>query len=170
MRKFILVLILLTGNVMANAMKIGKYSLDAGRLHKGGNAQVEVLPDPDNYVVKLKYDINKKALVPIPNNILKGEKDFVLPKAFADEKGYQELEKKGSLEMDKAVVNFLRREKVANLPDAYLFEILPKNGKSRIEVAYHPTLPGVGWKYVKLKFLGNLPLLQGYETIAHLEV
>lgn len=155
---------------MANAVKIGKYSLDAGKLHKGGKAQVEVLPDPDSFVVKLKYDINKKALVPIPSNILKGEKDFILPKDFAEEKGYQELEKKGSMEVGKVVVNFLRREKVANLPDAYLFEILPKNGKSRIEVAYHPTLPGVGWKYVKLKFLGNLPLLQGYETVAHLEV
>lgn len=170
MRKFLLVLLLLTGKLMANTTKVAKYSLDAGKLHKGGKAQVEVLPDPENYLVKLKYDINKKALVPIPGSILKGEKDFVLPKAFADEKGYQELEQKGSMEVDKAVVNFLRREKVANLPDAYLFEILPRNGKSRIEVAYHPTLPGVGWKYVKLKFLGNLPLLQGYETTAHLEV
>lgn len=159
----------ISGGFMTQANAITHYTLKEGKLHKSGKVDVEVKTDEKTMIVNLKYDIDKKALVPIPSKVLKGKKDFEVPLMFKDEKGYQELERVGVMETEKALIKFLGRVHLGDLPNAYSFEILPKNGKSKIEGVYHPSLPGIGWKYVKLKFLGNIPLLSGYETIAYLK-
>ena len=160
-----IVSLFLTGMIMSHA-QAAQYTVDEGKLHTGGKAQVEVLPETtDHFVVKFSYEITKKPFVPVPSNVLKGEKTFELPREFHDESGYQLLEEKKVLEVDKAMVNFLGRTD----KNGYKVEILPKNGKSRIEIVYHPSLPGAGWQYVKIKFLGNIPLLSGYETQANLK-
>jgi hypothetical protein len=170
MKNIILGLILfLSGGFMTKANAITHYTLKEGKLHKSGKIDVEVKTYEKTMIVNLNYDIDKKALVPIPSKVLKGKKDFEVPLIFKDEQGYLELERLGFMETEKAFIKFIGRVNLGELTNAYSFEILPKNGKSKLEGVYHPTLPGIGWKYLKLKFLGNIPLLNGYETIAYLK-
>ena len=90
------------------------------------------------------------------------------PKEFRTEKGYKNLEKKKKISIHKADLKFIKRADVGNLKDAYFFEVLPTNKKSKIEIIYHPTLPSVGWLEVDITFLSEIPVINGYELEAKL--
>lgn len=146
------------------------YHILKGKLHSGGKASVEITENTDlKFVALMKYEIYKKILVPIPDKVLTGENVIELPPEFRDERGYMELEAKGSMDIEDAKLQFIRRTKWQSYKDAYQILILPKNGKSKIEVTYHPSVPAAGWGRVIVTFISNIPLLNGYQAQIELD-
>lgn len=144
------------------------YQVKSGKLHRKGKIVVNVLPDPEKYRVKMDYKVKKKEFVPVPQKLLEGTKIMEFPLKFRTEEGYKELEKEKIMVIHKAQLRFRKRADVGKLQDAYFFEVLPTNKKSRIDIIYHPDLPSVGWLEVDITFLSNIPLLNGYEIEANL--
>ena len=148
------------------AGELATYYIHKGKLHSGGKASVEIIEESDvNFSVKMDYEIFKKILVPIPDNALKGDTIVYLPPQFSNEAGYMELEMKKVMEIDKATLKFIRKTKWKNLADAYQILILPKNGKSKIEVTYHPSVAAAGWAKIAITFISPLPILNGYQAL-----
>ncbi|MBC7427358.1 MAG: hypothetical protein H7336_02020 [Bacteriovorax sp.] len=151
---------------LALAKDFADYHIQKGKLHSGGKARVEVLENsPEKFIVKLNYEIYKKILVPIPDDQLKGESLFELPSEFRNEQGYMELETKDTLELPNATLKFVKRVKWNQLTDAYQLLILPKNGRSKIEVIYHPSIPAAGWAKMVITFISSIPIFNGYQII-----
>lgn len=148
---------------MAHAVPKAHYNILAGKLHKGGSAFTEVLPDTSKFTVRMGYQIEKKALAPVPSEYLKGEEIIDLPVQFKDERGYLELETKGTMSIPDGMIKFIKRTTIGDKKDAFLVVVLPKNGKSKIELVYHPELPSVGWGRMQVTFISKVPLLNGYE-------
>ncbi len=151
----------------ALAQGAANYRILEGKLHRGGSARVEVVAGP-GFTVRMSYELVKKPLVPVPSDALKGESTVELPELFRDERGYLELEAKGRMSVPDAELRFVRRAKWGAHSDAYLIEVLPENGRSRIEALYHPTVAGAGWAQVKVIFISKVPLLNGYVAEMHL--
>ena len=145
------------------------YEVLEGKLHKGGFITVEVLPDSSKFSVKVQFDIQKKMLVPVPADYLKGDYTLELPLEFKDERGYLELESKGSIDISKAQVKFIKRETIGKWTDAFEAEVLPSNGKFKLRAYYHPDIPAVGWARLDLVFLMDIPMLKNYEIAAVLK-
>ena len=128
------------------ASEVAHYNIQKGRLHTGGSASVEILENaPEHFLAKLKYQIHKKIIVPIPDNQLEGEIIIEFPSEFKDERGYMELESKGTIVLNDVVLTFVQRLKWPGHSDAYQFLILPTNGKTKILAVYHPSIPSAGW-------------------------
>lgn len=156
-------LLILTNFALAG--ESANYHIEKGKLHSGGVAKVEVLENsPEKFVAKLNYHIYKKILVPIPEDQLKGETVFEFPPEFRDERGYLELETKGVIELEKAKLQFVKRVKWKNFKDAYQVLILPKNGRSKIEAIYHPSIKAAGWGRVLVTFINSVPIFNGYQV------
>ena len=169
MKKLITLLLSIYMTNYSMAAEVANYHILKGKLHSGGKAQVEIIESTDNkFVAKMNYEIYKKILVPIPDDVLKGENVITLPPEFRDERGYMELETKGTMEIEKARLQFIKRVKWKNYIDAYQVVIFPKNGKSKIEVTYHPTVPAAGWGRVLVTFISNAPILNGYQAYIEL--
>lgn len=165
--KTILTLVILMP--LSSLAQTAHYKILEGKLHKGGEVIAEVLPDTETYSVKMNYTIKKKALLPFPENKLQGETVIDFPNDFRDERGYLELEKNKEMHIPDAEIKFIKRLDFKNYKDAYLAEVYPKNGKSKIDVIYHPEIPGVGWAKVEIIFLGDIPLLKNYQVTAELK-
>lgn len=172
MKKIILTFLtflLITTTALAAPDK-ATYHVLKGKLHSGGKAQVLITENTsERFVAQMNYEIYKKILVPVPDDALKGETVIELPPAFRDERGYLELETKGSMEIEKAKLQFIKRVKWRNFKDAYQVMILPKNGKSKIEATYHPSVPAAGWGRVVVTFISKVPLLNGYQAEIELD-
>lgn len=151
------------------AIEGASYHILKGSLHKGGSARIEVTEKTkQKFSAKMSYDIKKRALAPIPKKVLKGETLIELPAEFKDKRGYARLEKKGFMEVPKARLQFIKRMNWKGKDGAYDILIIPNNGKSRIEVVYHPSLPAAGWGQVVITFISPYPILNGYKTIIEL--
>lgn len=137
------------------ASSIAQYSVDPGTLHTGGSAEVQNLTHESKFVVHLKYLLKKKFYVPIDDEKLKGEIDYELPIEFKTERGYQELEALKVIELEKAHLKFIKRLDFKNYKKAYQFQVVPKNGKSIVDVVYHPAIPGVGWGKIDILIMIN---------------
>jgi len=169
MKKIITLLLSIFFINMVSASDTANYHILKGKLHSGGSAKVVITENsPERYVAKMTYEIEKKILVPIPDDVLRGENIISLPPEFRDENGYMELETKGIMEIEKARLQFVKRVKWKTYNDAYQIIIFPKNGKSKIEVTYHPSVPAAGWGRVIVTFISNVPLLNGYQAIIEL--
>lgn len=152
-----------------SAQDVANYHILKGKLHSGGVARIEITDNSaQRFITKMNYEIYKKVLVPIPDDALKGETIIELPPEFRDERGYMELETKGSMEIEDAKLQFIKRVQWRRHKDAYQVLILPKNGKSKIEVTYHPALPAAGWGRVIVTFISKVPLLNGYQAYIEL--
>lgn len=164
--KTILTIALVLVTQIALAGNVANYSVSKGKLHSGGKARVEINENsPEKFIVNLNYEIYKKILVPIPEDQLKGETLFELPPEFRDERGYMELQTKGIIELEKATLKFVKRVKWKNFNDAYQVIILPKNGKSKVEVIFHPSVSAAGWANIVVTFINNIPIFNGYQIV-----
>lgn len=160
--------LLITNSTFAT-IESASYHILKGRLHKGGTAKVEITEkDKARFSAKMSYDLNKRALVPVPKKILRGETVIELPPEFKDKRGYVMLEKKGFMEIPKARLQFIKKMNWKGKENAYDILITPHNGKSMIEVVYHPSLPAAGWGQVIITFLSPYPILNGYKAIIEL--
>lgn len=168
MMKLIFLLTLLCSTINAFGVDTASYKVLKGRLHKSGSIEVKILPETKAYQVEIKFDVKRKDFVPVPSSVLKGTKVYEFPQDFRTEAGYKNLEKVKTVEVKKAVINFIKRMDMGDLKAGYLIEVLPKNKKSKIEIFYHPSLPAVGWKRVNLTLLSSLPIVDGYEIRAEL--
>lgn len=169
MKKLIILFLFIFMTNLSVAADIANYHILKGKLHSGGKAQVEITENSqDKFVAKMNYEIYKKILIPIPDDVLKGENIITLPPEFRDERGYMELAIKGTMEIEKARLQFIKRAKWKNFNDAYQIVIFPKNGKSKIEVLYHPSVPAAGWGRVLVTFISNAPILNGYQAYIEL--
>ncbi|MCM2348842.1 MAG: hypothetical protein NDI69_02405 [Bacteriovoracaceae bacterium] len=168
MKNFIILFTILFMN-MAIAAPKAQYEILPGKLHKGGSAFTDVLPNQTSFTVRMGYAIDKKSLAPVPSDLLKGEVIVDLPLQFKDERGYLELETLGTMKLTDGVIKFVKRTTLGNRKDAFEVLVLPKNGKSKIEIIYHPELPSVGWGQAKVTFISGLPLLNGYEVVMKLK-
>lgn len=157
----LLLFFLFTVNVFASVK--ASYNILEGKLHKGGSAYTEVIPNSQKFAVRMGYEIKKKPLVPVPSEYLKGEEIIDLPLMFQDERGYLELEAKGEIRIENGVIKFVKRTTAGKIKDAYEVLVLPKNGRSKIEIVYHPELPSVGWSKMKVIFISKIPLLDNYQ-------
>lgn len=153
----------------AMAANSANYQVRPGMLHRKGKVIVNILPDIEQYRVKMDFNVKKKEFVPVPSKLLRGSTVMEFPKKFRTEAGYKELEKKKVMAIHKAELRFIKRSDVGKLKDAYFFEVRPTNKKSKIEIIYHPDLPSVGWLEVDITFLSNIPVLDGYELEARLK-
>lgn len=154
----------------AIALEVVNYHISKGSLHKGGVAKVEVTTKSKKaFVTKMSYEIFKKSLVPIPSKVLRGETVISMPPEFSTAKGYQKLEKKGVMEIDKAKLQFVKKTSWRGLSGAYNILILPKNGKTKIEVLYHPTIKAAGWARVIITFISPYPILNGYNAVIEVD-
>ncbi len=143
-----------------------EYKVSPGKLHTKGSLVIKVLPNKDIFKVQMNYDIKKKSLVPVPEKFLNGKTVMEFPLEFKTEAGYKKLEQKKSMEIPKARLRFVKRESVGQLKDAYFLEVLPTNKKTKINLIYHPFIPGVGWMRVNIKFISKIPVLNGYKLEA----
>jgi hypothetical protein len=145
------------------------YHIQKGTLHKGGSAQIVILEKTKKkFSAKMSYVINKKILVPIPKKVLEGETVINLPPEFKDKRGYAALEKKGFMEIENARLQFIKRMTWNGKEGAYDILIQPSNGKSQIEVIYHPSIPAAGWGKVVITFISPYPILNGYHAVIEL--
>jgi hypothetical protein len=80
------------------------------------------------------------------------------------ERGYLLLEKKGTMDIEKAKIKFISRTTWQGKNDAMEILILPTNGKSTVQVTYHPTIPAAGWGRVIITFISPYPILNGYHA------
>lgn len=146
-----------------------RYRVLPGILHDRGTIITKILPDPSKYDVQMIFDIQKKNFVPVADQLLKGDKIYEFPVKFRSEQGYKNLEQARVIDIPKAIIKFQKRANSGKLKNAYFFQVLPKNKKTKIDIVYHPSLPSLGWSKVKITFLSELPLLDGYEVEAVLE-
>lgn len=142
------------------------YEIKKGKLHKGGDVKVEILPDTTKFKVKMTFDVEKKEFVPVPSRLLRGKTVMEFPEEFRTEDGYIELERKKEMDIPKAKLKFVRRINLLNNRKAYQIKVLPTNNKTEIDITYNPELPSVGWAKVKITFISRIPLLDGYEIVA----
>lgn len=161
MRVTFLLLAALVLSQVAFGQDLARYRILEGRLHRGGAASVEVMAN-ESFRVRINYELVKKPLVPIPSDALKGDATVDLPELFRDERGYLELEAKGSMSLPDGEIRFLRRTRWGAFSDAYLVEVLPESGRARVEAVYHPSVPGAGWAQLRITFTSKVPLLNGY--------
>lgn len=165
MKTLFLILFMITSSLAHSA----QYTLREGKLHKGGVASVEVLPHDSLFIVKMGYEVYKRSWVPAPPEALKGDTVLELPTEFKDERGYLELETRGTMSIPDAELKFIRRTNLGKYKNAFEVLVLPKNGKTKIEVIYHPEVPEAGWAQVRITFISPVPLLNGYQAIADLK-
>lgn len=144
------------------------FQVSPGKLHRKGKVVVTILPDKTKYMVEMKYNVKKKNFVPVPQKLLEGTKVMEFPQIFRTEAGYKELEAKKHMDIPKADLVFTRRGDIGDLKGAYFFEVKPTNKKSKIDIIYHPSLPGTGWLAVDITFLSKFPILDGYKLKAEL--
>lgn len=166
--KMLFFMTLFTLTSFTHAQSVAQFKVKPGLLHKKGSITASVLPDQKKYDVLLEYNVKKKSLVPVPASVLKGSKTYEFPLEFRTVKGYEKLEKVKEMTIPKAVLKFVKREDLGDLKGAYFLEVLPTNKKSKIELIYHPSLPSIGWSKVKITFISNIPVLDGYELEAEL--
>ncbi|MBC7540236.1 MAG: hypothetical protein H7281_15530 [Bacteriovorax sp.] len=163
--KLIFFLLIITYSSITLALEIASYHILKGSLHKGGIAKIEITDKTKKkFIAKMNYEIYKRMLVPVPSKFLKGETIIELPPEFKDKRGYLLLEKKGTMDIEKAKIKFIRRTTWQGKNDAMEILILPTNGKSRVQVTYHPTIPAAGWGRVIITFISPYPILDGYHA------
>ncbi len=166
--KLFLMTIFMTATLNAFSQGEAHFKVLPGLLHKKGTITAKIQADPSKYEVLLEYDVKKKSLVPIPGKLLKGSKSYEFPIEFKTVKGYEKLETQKEMSVPKAVIKFVKREDLGELKGAYFLQVLPKNGKSKIDITYHPSLPNLGWARVKITFINNIPVFNGYQMEAEL--
>lgn len=154
---------------LALAANSANFKVKPGKLHRKGKVIVNILPDTEQFRVKMDFDVKKKDFVPVPGRLLRGSTVMEFPKKFRTEEGYKELEKKKVMSIHKAQLRFVKRDDVNGLKKAYFFEVHPTNKKSKIDIIYHPDLPSVGWYAVDITFISPIPVLNGYELEARLK-
>ncbi len=168
-KNFIVIIICFLLLPLALAGNSANFKVKPGKLHRKGKVIVNILPDTEQFRVKLDFNVKKKEFVPVPSKLLKGSTVMEFPKKFRTEAGYKELEKKKDMSIHKANLHFVKRADVGALKKAYFFEVRPTNKKSKIDIVYHPSLPSVGWLEVDITFLSEIPVLDGYELKAVLK-
>lgn len=146
-----------------------QYRVLPGSFHERGTIIAKVLPDDSRFDVQMIFDIKKKYYTPVPEKLLKGSKIYEFPAKFRTEQGYKDLEKLKMVDSPKATILFQKRANSGKLKNAYFFQVLPKNKKTKVDIVYHPSLPSLGWSKVKITFLSKIPVLNGYEVEAVFE-
>lgn len=155
-QKYFLFLIIACSLVaLAHASEVYKYNVPKGALHSSGSAEVKDLEIDKKFVLNIKFQLKKKALVPIDDEKLKGETDYELPIDFKTERGYQDLEALKVIDLEEAHLKFVKRENYLNYPNAYFFEVHPKNGRSVVNVIYHPDHNSIGWVRIDIFLIIN---------------
>jgi hypothetical protein len=167
MFKFVL-LTLFSFSVFASP-DVLNFNITPGKLHAGGKAaaKIESVDTTKGVMLAyLSYEVIKKSLVPVPDEYLKGTEKQELPLEFIDERGYLNLEAKGSLQLEDATVYHVGRLKLGKRSDVHHVKIVAKNGRSMTEVFYHPQVSELGWVKVKLTLYTPIPMLKNYSMEA----
>lgn len=155
-----------------SAIEALNFKILPGKFHLGGKASAVILSTDTQrgvMIVKLDYEVIKKALVPVPNEYLKGGLDQELPLEFSDERGYLNLEKQGTMDLPEATLIHLGRVSIGNHQQGHRVKIKAKNGRSETDVYYHPHLPELGWGKVGLLLHTPIPMLKDYSLEAVLQ-
>lgn len=171
MKSFTVLFLLVSFSAFASIDMI-KFKILPGKFHQGGKASASLLSTDTQrsvMVVKLEYEVFKKALVPVPNEYLKGGLDQELPLEFSDERGYLNLEAHGTMELPEATLIHLGRVTVGTNLQGHHVRIKAKNGRSETDVYYHPHIPELGWGKVGLLLHTPIPMLKDYALEAVLE-
>lgn len=143
-----------------------------GKFHQGGKASASVLSTDAQravMVVKLEYEVVKKALVPVPSEYLRGGLNQELPLEFIDERGYLNLEINRTLDLPEAILIHLGRVTIGSYQNGHHVRIKAKNGRSETDVYYHPNLPELGWGKVGLMLHTPIPMFKDYSLEAILQ-
>lgn len=167
--KYLAVVFFLLLSMNSQAQSVLHYNVLPGTLHQDGSVDVTVLPNKSSFEVEMAFDLKKKPLVLVPDNLLKGKKVYQFPLEFKNKKGYLDLEKLKTMTIPKAELYFVKKGNLGKLKNAYFIQVLPINKKSKIDIVYHPSLSSVGWARIKIIFLSNIPILNGYELEAEVE-
>ena len=166
MKKILLTFFLLVSQVYAEQIV---HEVSRGRHHKGGEVRIEtVQASSDSFVAKLKYKIIKKFYIPISSSKLEGELAQELPSNFATLEGYESLERDGILDLEKAQIKFIKRVDIGEYYDSFQFEILPKNGKWKATIWYHPDVESLGWHQSAITIYA-IPVLGQYNVSSYLK-
>lgn len=170
MIKLLTLAVLISTSAMAITDSM-QFKIIPGKLHQGGKASADLLStnkDKGVMVVKLAYEVYKKALVPVPDEYLKGSVDQEFPLEFIDERGYLNLENAKTLELPKATLVHLGRIVVAGHSNGHHVRVKARNGRSETDIYFHPHLPELGWGKVRLVLHTPIPMLKNYAMEAEL--
>jgi len=148
------------------------FNILPGKLHTGGTffATIKSISDAkQTMTINLKYDIDKKRLVPVPKEYLKGEISQAIPLEYIDERGYLNLEVAKTKDFADAKAVYLGRVDVGEYRNSHHVNVIAKNGKSETELYFHPQAPGIGWVKVRMTVYPPLPILKNYTVVALLK-
>ena len=151
------------------ALEGSNFKILPGKFHTGGTffATIKATSDArQTMTINLKYDIDKKNLVPVPKEYLKGEISQDIPLEFIDERGYLSLEASKTKEFEDAKAVYLGRVDVGEFKNSHHVNVIAKNGKSETELYFHPQAPGIGWVKVRMTVHPPLPILKNYTVVA----
>ncbi len=155
----LLCLLLFTSSLFAS--EVAHYKIRPGKFHKGGKIKISVQETKHHAIVKINYKVKKKAFVPVPRKYLSRVYSRAIPLKLMQERGYDELAKKGVMNLPKARIKYLGRKDYHSYRNCHVIKILPTNGKSELTAFYHPNIPAAGWVYVKIK-IKNIRFLKSY--------
>lgn len=153
----------------AMALEGSNFKILPGKFHSGGSFFASVKSTSDakkTMTINLKYDIDKKTMIPVPKEYLKGEIEQDIPLEYLDERGYLSLEQTMTKDFSDAKAVYLGRVDVGIYKDAHHVNVIAKNGKSETELYYHPQAPGIGWVKVRMTIYPPLPILKNYTVVA----
>ncbi len=166
--KFLILCFLFSLTALA-AIETLNFKIIPGKFHQGGKASAFLLSTDDVknvMLVKLDYEVYKKAMVPVPSEYLKGSVEQELPLIFIDERGFLKLEVDKKMDLPDATLVHMGRVKLGALDNAHQVRIIAKNGRSEIDVYFHPHLPELGWGKVRILLHTPIPLLRDYSLEA----
>ena len=147
------------------AFDVSKYDILPGKFHKGGTFIASVKstnPAKKTMTIKLRFDVEKRTMVPVPSEYLKGELDQDFPIEFLDERGYLDLEADKTLDVSEAKATYIGRVDLGEYKNAHHVRVIAKNGRSETDLYYHPHVPGLGWAKVHMVIHPPLPILKNY--------
>lgn len=140
------------------------HDVTRGKHHKGGEVRIETIDNgTESFTARLSYKIKKKFYIPISNRKLQGQLEQKLPNNFSSLSGYEDLQEKGNLDLEAAVIKFIKRVDVGEYYDSFQFEILPKNNKWKATIWYHPDVKSLGWHQSQITIFA-IPVLGTYKV------
>lgn len=169
MKNFIFIPFLFSYSIYAGV--VNNYQVYGGKLHKGGSITMEIV---ENFVktktahVKIHYQLNKRALVPVSADLLQGDNEKNIPNQIFEEAGVLELEQLQTMTLSGYTLKHMGRTHYKEFSDAHIIEIVQTGKSAVMTVTYHSSIPGTGWGEISLDIQEGIPVLNSYHLSAYL--
>jgi hypothetical protein len=159
--------LLFYGQAGAQSETIG-HTILSGSLHSSGTLSIGVADKGNGQVLAtIRYNVKPRMFVPVSASLMSGSVEQLLPANFVIEDGYLDMEKRGSIRHDGAVITHLGRANFRSYYDCHKVRISPRSGKWEAVVLYHPDVKGVGWVKIDM-VMKKISLIGSYAVSSEL--